>query len=220
MDNFFVLHNEPSMVLNQFNSVKCLNFDYLNFKLVLIQLLTNGKFIQSTKWLRYTFPSYRNETTKKKTKKTKEKQQKLQRPQQWEKYEKDKGWDFFLGKYRSFDGNLFFLFSLEPMLFQIKKLVLLCALQIKPTLSTPDFQPLFGMWKYVYSSAECLKDLSLFYFFKNKITFRYLLQTPGSCSFNSFGPNTTIKKSLGPNFHWSIRNKSVLKYTSMRTNTS
>ena len=135
------------------------------------------------------------------------------------KYEKDKGWDFFLGKYRSFDGNLFFLFSLEPMLFQIKKLVLLCALQIKPTLSTPDFQPLFGMWKYVYSSAECLKDLS-FFFFKNKITFRYLLQTPGSCSFNSFGPNTTIKKSLGPNFHWSIRNKSVLKYTSMRTNTS
>lgn len=82
------------------------------------------------------------------------------------KYEKDKGWDFFLGKYRSFDGNLFFLFSLEPMLFQIKKLVLLCALQIKPTLSTPDFQPLFGMWKYVYSSAECLKDLSLFFFQK------------------------------------------------------
>ena len=157
---------------------------------------------------------------KKNTKKTKEKQQKQQRPQQWKKYEKDKGWDFFLGKYRSFDGNLFFLFSLEPMLFQIKKLVLLCALQIKPTLSTPDFQPLFGMWKYVYSSAECLKDLSLFFFFKNKITFRYLLQTPGYCSFNSFGPNTTIKKSLGPNFHWSIRNKSVLKYTSMRTNTS
>ena len=85
------------------------------------------------------------------------------------KYEKDKGWDFFLGKYRSFDGNLFFLFSLEPMLFQIKKLVLLCALQIKPTLSTPDFQPLFGMWKYVYSSAECLKDLSLFFFSKTKL---------------------------------------------------
>lgn len=84
------------------------------------------------------------------------------------KYEKDKGWDFFLGKYRSFDGNLFFLFSLEPMLFQIKKLVLLCALQIKPTLSTPDFQPLFGMWKYVYSSAECLKDLSLFFFFQKQ----------------------------------------------------
>ena len=108
------------------------------------------------------FPSYRNET-KKKTKKTKEKQQKQQRPQQWKKYEKDKGSDFFLGQDRSFEGNLFFLFSLEPMLFQIKKLVLLCALQIKPTLSTPNFQPLFGMWKYVYRSAECLKDLSLFF---------------------------------------------------------
>ena len=105
---------------------------------------------------------------KKTTKKTKEKQQKQQRPQQWKKYKKDKGWDFFLGKYRSFDGNLFFLFSLEPMLFQIKKLVLLCALQIKPTLSTPNFQPLFGMWKYVYSSAECLKDLSLFFFFQKQ----------------------------------------------------
>ena len=100
---------------------------------------------------------------RKKKQKTKEKQQKQQRPQQWNKYEKDKGSDFFLGQDRSFEGNLFFLFSLEPMLFQIKKLVLLCALQIKPTLSTPNFQPLFGMWKYVYRSAECLKDLSLFF---------------------------------------------------------